>query len=58
MYWGYQVRFVDYFSALFKTCPYDEGYQIKILVDARYGEDFNRKKKKQMMKKIRKRDAT
>lgn len=58
LYWGYQVRFVEYFSALFKTCPYPEGYQIKILVDGIHGEPFNSEKKQEILTTLKKKEIT
>jgi hypothetical protein len=41
LYWGYSVRNIDYFSVIEKTCPFPEGYELKILVDSKYGVEFN-----------------
>lgn len=54
LYWGYSVRSLDYFSALDKTCPYPDGYQLKILVDQTYGTDLDEDCKRRIVKKINK----
>ena len=54
LYWGYQIRNIDYFSAIDKVCPYPEGYQLKILVDQEYGDPFGDKLKNKIVKRINK----
>lgn len=54
LYWGYTVRSLDYFSAIDKTCPYPNGYQLKVLVDQTYGDDFDDELKRRLVKRINK----
>ena len=58
LYWGYQVRFEDYFSKVYRNVPYDKGYQIKILVDQNHGVEFTRELKQEIVEKINKTDST
>ena len=52
LYWGYSVRNLEYFSAIDKTCPYKEGYELKILVDQKYGEPLDKTTKRRIAKFI------
>jgi len=36
-YWGYSVRNVKTFTDLYKACPNQKGYQLKICIDAKFG---------------------
>lgn len=54
LYWGYSVRSLDYFSAIDKTCPYPEGYELKILVDQEHGIPLDDDCKRKIVKRINK----
>ena len=52
IYGGYSVRTVDYFSALEKSSPYSEGYQLRILVDQEHGQPLDKQLRQQIVQKV------